>query len=121
MAYETSCTYCGETVSRSKRDGGRLVYDHVTPKHRGGTDADANMVPACSTCNGIKGIKTVTEARPLLVQKMLGWPKFNAAQLAWLRAQGFDMAPFDTAQLHPLGVLGGMAIAVKRRPRTDRL
>ena len=52
-----------------KRDGHRCFYcgkrattvDHLRPLSRGGTDAEANLVAACTDCNTAKGDKTAAE------------------------------------------------------------
>jgi 5-methylcytosine-specific restriction endonuclease McrA len=56
------CLYCGESHGPA-----RLTRDHVIPTSRGGEDAWANVVTACSRCNSRKGAKTPEEAAmPLL-------------------------------------------------------
>jgi 5-methylcytosine-specific restriction endonuclease McrA len=49
------CCYCGTT-------NGPIHVDHLLPRSRGGSDAWANMVLACSTCNERKGNRTPEEA-----------------------------------------------------------
>jgi 5-methylcytosine-specific restriction endonuclease McrA len=46
------CAYC---------DGRASHLDHVVPLSRGGTDTEANIVPACASCNLSKGAKTLAE------------------------------------------------------------
>ncbi len=48
------CAYCGEGV-------GEITIDHKTAKASGGTDSRGNLVPACRTCNQMKGSMTVIE------------------------------------------------------------
>lgn len=43
------CRYCGATAYER-----RLHVDHVIPESKGGTDDPANLVTACSDCNGGK-------------------------------------------------------------------
>jgi 5-methylcytosine-specific restriction endonuclease McrA len=40
------CWICGETAT---------TVDHVIPRSKGGTDADANLLPACLSCNSRRG------------------------------------------------------------------
>lgn len=47
------CHYCGRAT--------RLTKDHVIPRSRGGTDAEANIVFACRNCNSAKGDRTPEE------------------------------------------------------------
>lgn len=52
------CWYCGcEITDRT------MTRDHVLPRAMGGTTDDANLVPACTTCNTDKGCKTLDEYR----------------------------------------------------------
>lgn len=44
-AYSNRCAYCG---------AGYDAQDHILPKVRGGSDSLANLVPACTSCNGRK-------------------------------------------------------------------
>lgn len=51
------------------RDGGRCQYhdgpgttgDHVVPTSKGGSNAETNLVAACSPCNTSKGDRTLSE------------------------------------------------------------
>jgi 5-methylcytosine-specific restriction endonuclease McrA len=56
-----ACQYCGRHLS-ALRKGERLTRDHVLPRCRGGKDEWANVVTACSSCNGRKGSRTPQEA-----------------------------------------------------------
>jgi 5-methylcytosine-specific restriction endonuclease McrA len=89
-----ACHYCGEVVH-----GRSLCRDHLRPKSKGGRNSTRNIVPACNVCNSIKGAREIDAVRYRLVQKKIGWPRFNLDQLAWLRANGFDMREFDNARL----------------------
>lgn len=40
-----TCGYCGRPAT---------TVDHVTPKSRGGTDDEANLIAACLSCNSGK-------------------------------------------------------------------
>jgi 5-methylcytosine-specific restriction endonuclease McrA len=44
------CAYCGRTL----RKGERLTRDHLVPVSAGGQTTQANIVPACSSCNSSK-------------------------------------------------------------------
>lgn len=52
--FDYTCVYC------MKRTG-RLTKDHVIPLHRGGNHTEANLVPACRSCNSSKGKSTLEE------------------------------------------------------------
>lgn len=53
------CWYCG-----AEEVGVRFHREHQTPRARGGSDKDSNIVGACSDCNLAKGSMTVEEFRP---------------------------------------------------------
>ena len=89
-----NCYYCGVELTYAT-----ATVDHKNPRRHGGSNKKRNKVTACGVCNSIKGARTIDEARPNLVQKMIGWPKFNAVQLTWLRSNGLDMGDFDRAKL----------------------
>jgi|SRR6267154_1894355 len=74
--YETTdgrCFYCGfplqcdsEPMLRDWLVPGRntrMVIEHKTPIHRGGSDKSDNNVPACTLCNSGKGPMTIDEYR----------------------------------------------------------
>jgi 5-methylcytosine-specific restriction endonuclease McrA len=48
------CAYCGRRATTA---------DHVVPKARGGTDDMSNLVAACRSCNGRKGVRISDQAR----------------------------------------------------------
>lgn len=48
------CAYCGDSL-------GEITIDHILAKADGGTDARGNLVPACLTCNAMKGSMGVIE------------------------------------------------------------
>jgi 5-methylcytosine-specific restriction endonuclease McrA len=50
------CIYCGS-------DSSPLTQDHLTPLSRGGAHTEANIAPACVTCNARKGTMTLEEYR----------------------------------------------------------
>ena len=92
------CCYCGEGEVRGAR-GTPGVRWMCTERSRGGTDLKRNLTVACNVCNSIKGNRALEHARPNLIQQRIGWPRFNQKQLAWLRANGFDMSPYDNGKL----------------------
>ena len=51
--YSSPCIYCGSYKN--------IQADHVIPIARGGTHGIGNLVSACSSCNGSKGKRTITE------------------------------------------------------------
>lgn len=68
------CFYCGGVVECEPWDGQRggisfaqmstwACVDHLTPKRRGGSNDDANLVTACRLCNGKKASATLEEYR----------------------------------------------------------
>ena len=48
------CAYCGN-------DADPLTLEHVAPLSRGGLHVPENLAPACASCNGSKGARTVGE------------------------------------------------------------
>lgn len=94
MRFLNNCYYCAIPLTIKNRS-----TDHLKPKVQGGSSHHRNLVSCCNVCNSTKGGLTVQEARHRLVQRVLGWPKFNPAQLAWLREQGFDMSKYDDTKL----------------------
>jgi hypothetical protein len=50
--YGFKCVYCGRTAQETT-----LEIDHVIPVSKGGTNAERNLVTACSECNLGKGAK----------------------------------------------------------------
>ena len=92
------CCYCGEGEVRGAR-GTPGVRWMCTERSRDGTDLKRNLTVACNVCNSIKGNRALEHARPNLIQQRIGWPRFSQKQLAWLRANGFDMSPYDNGKL----------------------
>lgn len=63
------CHYCGARAGDVE-----LHIDHVTPRSKGGTDDEENLVPACPHCNGGKsnfpaGDVTSTAAAPTTLNR----------------------------------------------------
>lgn len=50
---EQPCTYCGATKN--------ITVDHIVPLSRGGKHEQANLAPACFSCNSSKGARTLDE------------------------------------------------------------
>jgi len=48
--FKNRCAYCGE---KSRK----LVHEHVIPLERGGWHTKVNVIPACISCNRLKGRK----------------------------------------------------------------
>lgn len=70
------CWYCGKTLTEQEsliplEDGSWtvpvgcdfLLFDHVVPRSRGGSNEADNLVPACNSCNAGKGGRTLEEYR----------------------------------------------------------
>jgi len=57
-----TCQYCGS-------DEGHMTIDHVIPRCQGGKDSWENLVCACSSCNNLKGNKSLEHAGMELVKK----------------------------------------------------
>ena len=69
------CFYCGLPIRCTaldesprdwllvKDDERLMVPEHATPTSRGGTNAQANLLPACRACNNAKGSLTLREFR----------------------------------------------------------
>lgn len=71
--YGYHCWYCGKPVLRHRERNNdatlnpyRLVFDHVVPKSRQGTDHPSNCVPACNSCNAQKRNRNKEEYRKYL-------------------------------------------------------
>lgn len=45
------CVYCNEEVPEEERS-----MDHIYPKSKGGTLANANLLPSCKSCNVKRGV-----------------------------------------------------------------
>ena len=52
------CNYCGQKLPRML-----MVWGHMTPATRGGSNAVGNLQLACQTCDGKKHIRTDREFR----------------------------------------------------------
>ena len=74
-----ACQYCGRH-KRTLRNREFLTRDHVLPVSRGGGNAWANVVTACSSCNHRKGDRLPAEAGLRLLSRP-GEP--NYVELVW--------------------------------------
>lgn len=88
------CYYCGWKQATVVRPGEGLTVDHLVPRCRGGGDEMENLVPACRTCNSIKGKRTIEEARHNFTIAQLGWPPFTRDMIAWMTQRGMDLRPY---------------------------
>jgi 5-methylcytosine-specific restriction endonuclease McrA len=54
-----TCGYCGKRGQVNAKDINlRLTIDHITPKHRGGTNKSRNLITCCRRCNLQKGSRS---------------------------------------------------------------
>lgn len=58
------CQYCAESFP-----AGKLTFDHVLPRSRGGKTSWTNIVACCEDCNRRKGDRTPAEAGMQLLKK----------------------------------------------------
>jgi len=70
--YGGRCVYCGK-----KKE---LTLDHLIPESRGGTAAHANLVPACSNCNGLKGDLSRIQFKCLIVASY--WARYKGESVS---------------------------------------
>lgn len=64
--YGFRCAYCGKP--------GKQTVEHIVPLNRGGKHSEANIVPACPSCNYSKADKTIEE---------LGWKLRDKIPSPW--------------------------------------
>lgn len=79
--YGGRCAYCGVVL------GERWCVDHITPKHRGGTDDAENLNPSCARCNIWKSVYTLDEFRAEIAAQ----PKRLARNANWRLACDFGL------------------------------
>ena len=60
-----NCYFCGAEFGLIG-----MQFDHLQPWSRGGQSSLGNLVPACGTCNKLKGAMTLDEARPKLLARL---------------------------------------------------
>lgn len=51
-----SCVYCGVGIEQD--DSIRLSLDHITPRIKGGSNNESNLVTCCGRCNSSRGART---------------------------------------------------------------
>jgi 5-methylcytosine-specific restriction endonuclease McrA len=66
---EYRCNYCGAELPPRK-----LTIDHIYPKSKGGGNTYANTTAACTTCNGLKSNKLLSEIPDMHLIKEPGLP-----------------------------------------------
>lgn len=59
-AWQYRCHYCPPTCWECTRELHKLTKDHVIPVTKGGHHTDANIVPACRSCNAKKGNRSLS-------------------------------------------------------------
>ena len=72
---------CGYCQSSQRYVLGMLEIDHLNPKARGGTDAEANLWLACRMCNSFKRTQ-ITARDPLYGRRVR---LFNPRRQRWAR------------------------------------
>lgn len=74
--FDDSCAYCGKDW---------YVVEHATPTKRGGRTAADNCLPACYSCNTLKGGKSLEE---WIAEGYLPFKDERQRALEWLRSKG---------------------------------
>lgn len=93
------CWYCGKAlvwptndVVRAKhRVSDWFVVEHIVPRSLGGTNKPENLTPACWTCNGRKGNKSLEEYRLYLTMLTIGVTPFTQDQIDYLLEHGIPI------------------------------
>lgn len=80
------CAYCGRLFLSLAE----MTVDHVVPRSKGGHHTRENRLPCCNSCNATKGKRPLRYLRDALQRKVTGRPTFNAEQLAYLHANGWQ-------------------------------
>ena len=62
---QNECFYCGQSMIPYHGQPNSQTRDHMTPRSRGGSDDDSNIVQCCSGCNTMKGDRTLEEWRTI--------------------------------------------------------
>ncbi len=60
------CAYCSDKISLNK-----MTLDHIHPKCLGGPNDIANYLPACTSCNVLKGHKSLDEFREEVMNELI--------------------------------------------------
>lgn len=83
------CCWCGVRMIGIMPDSDAPTYEHVTPRSKGGSDDESNLVAACNLCNQLR--------------RTMNWAGF----MAWLAAcdaiddAGKELEPADFEHLAP--------------------
>lgn len=80
------CGYCGVAFISSQE----MTVDHIVPRTRGGSNDRSNKLACCAACNATKGNRPLRYLRDALQRRGTGRPMFNADQLAYLQANGWQ-------------------------------
>ena len=80
------CSYCGKVLADEP-----WHMDHAIPQRQRGRGVMANLFPACSACNKLKGPRTVDQFRDRLPQRLLDATEDNG-MLLYLRLIPEDKA-----------------------------
>lgn len=89
----THCWYCGV-----ESDGGTVFHqEHQTPRSRGGSNQDTNIVRACRPCNLAKGAMTVKEFRDKFEDT-------HGTRLFWAEREGLVPSPDSSYSWHEVFV-----------------
>lgn len=92
------CWYCGTSLLKpnllkhSPAQRRRwYTIDHATPRSRGGSLFENNLLPCCSECNGKKMDMTVEEFREYMTMRSHNVPYFSKTQLEYLASVGVNI------------------------------
>lgn len=83
------CCWCGVRMDGLIPEADAPTYEHVTPRSKGGSDDESNLVAACNLCNQLR--------------RTMNWAGF----MAWLSAcdaidqAGHNLEPADSDHLAP--------------------
>lgn len=79
--YDWRCAYCGSGLPEHD-----AALDHIIPKSKGGTNSEANLIPACRSCNSSKKDMSLEDFRLFMAYKKTGDSnRFSVKQLRWLQ------------------------------------
>lgn len=70
IVQEDKCAYCGKDFIHKAKSDSRPTFEHVVPKHKGGSNGISNGLAACSLCNTRKGGSTPTEAQLAILHRV---------------------------------------------------
>ena len=89
------CAYCGINLSINEGQKHDFCIDHIIPLSVGGKNVIKNLMPACRSCNSMKGFKTLEEFRFYKWQKQIEkkyGSKFTQKQAESLKKMGFEFS-----------------------------